>query len=140
MCRVYPLPKRRKWGAVWAPHFLFPLNQDLGFLRGRHGPLVVLDALFEVGFDFLRENLALPKAVADLRELGLHEFVEALLPLAHLIDRHVIDEAVRQGVDDHDLLLNRQRRILGLLEHLYRARAAIELTARGRVEVRRERR
>src|SRR2546430_12984707 len=36
-------------------------------------------------------------------------------------------DLVRQRVDDHDLLLDRHRLILSLLEHFDRARAAIEL-------------
>ena len=53
--------------------------------------------------------------------------------------RHVVDEAVGHRVDDHDLLLDRHRLVLPLLEHFDRARAAIELPLRRGVEVRRER-
>ena len=54
-------------------------------------------------------------------------------------DRHVVDEAVRHRVDDHDLLLDRHRLVLRLLQHLDRARAALELALRRRIEVRGER-
>ena len=91
--------------------------------------LVVLDAALEVRLDLLGEHLALPESIADLRELGLHELVEALLPLAHLVHRHVVDEAVGQREDAHDLLLDGHRRVLALLEDFHRARAAVELTA-----------
>src|SRR5689334_11437368 len=73
--------------------------RDAGVGGRRERLLERLDALLELGLDFLRERLAGADAVTDLRELGGHELLEALLPRAHLVDRHVVDEAVRERVD-----------------------------------------
>src|SRR6185503_5777143 len=87
------------------------------WLRCADRLLVRLDAALEISFDLLRQGLAGAEAVADLRITLRHELVEALLPRLYLRNRHVVDEAVRHRVDDHDLLLDRHRLVLRLLEH-----------------------
>ena len=50
----------------------------------------------------------------------------------------VVEVAARHHVEDRDLVLHRQRDVLGLLEHLGRLLAAGQLVAGGLVQVRRE--
>src|SRR5512143_371163 len=76
--------------------------------------LVRLDAASQIGLELLRQHFAGAKSFANLRVALRHELVEAALPLANLRDRHVVDEAVGDGEDDHDLLLDRHRPILTL--------------------------
>src|SRR5512143_1608407 len=126
---------------VFSTDLMRPLSsRPLAIGAGTAGGLLVrLDAAPEVGLDFLRQYFAAAKAVADVRIGRRHELVEAALPLANLIHRNVVDESVRDGEDDHDLLLDGHRPILTLLQHFDRARAAIELASRRGVEVGRER-
>src|ERR1051326_360926 len=114
-------------------------------------PLRRLDALrrheFRLGVgDSLGERLAhrvgkLP-LVADLREglrlLPLEPAVEEGLELAHVLYRHVVEQALRARVDDRHLLLDRQRRVLALLKELPQASAARELDLRRAIEIRAE--
>src|SRR3954462_13393922 len=109
-------------------------------LARARGLLERFDSAPKVRLHFLRQVLRLPQRVADLWEASAHELEEAPLPVAHVLRRHVVEEAVRDGVDDHHLLLDGHRLILPLLQYFDGARAAIELALRGGVEVRRERR
>src|SRR4051812_7923903 len=107
-------------------------------LARARGLLVCIDSTAQVRLHFLREVLRLTQRVADLWETRAHELEEAPLPAAYVLRRHVVEEAVRDGVDDHHLLLDGHRLILPLLQHFDGARAAVELALRGGVEVRRE--
>ena len=71
--------------------------------------------------------------------MRLHEFQEALFPSTDLRDRQRVQQTVRYGVNHHHLFFDRERRVLPLLENFHRARAAIELTLGGGIEVGRER-
>src|SRR3954469_25933780 len=93
--------------------------RDAGGLRGRYSFLIGLDAAAQISFDLLRQRLAGAKVLANLRVFRRHELMEAALPLANLRRGNVVDEAVGDGEDDHDLLLDLHRLILALLEHLH---------------------
>ena len=64
---------------------------------------------------------------------------EVGLEPADVLDRHVVQVAVAARPDRDHLLLDRERRVLRLLEQLDQPRAAVELRAGGRVQVGRER-
>src|SRR6185503_9043813 len=118
---------------VFSTDLMRPLSsRPLAIARGL---LVRFDPPAQVGFDVLAQLLLGPDRVAHLRILRLHEVVEAPLPIPQLRGVDVVEEAVRHGEDDHDLLLDRHRLILSLLQDLDRAGAALELTLRGRVQV-----
>ena len=67
--------------------------------------------------------------------LRLEEAIQLLLVAAHVVDGDGVEEALGAGVDDHHLLLDRQRLILRLLQDLDQPAAAIELRLRRLVEV-----
>src|SRR5205814_4190401 len=69
---------------------------------------------------------------------GRHEVAEPLLPGLDLRDRDVVQVAVRYGENDHDLLLDRHRLVLRLLQHLHDAYPARELLLSRLVELRAE--
>ena len=64
----------------------------------------------------------------------VEEAIQLLLEGAHVLDRDRVEVAVGRGVDDRDLLLDRQRLILRLLQDLDEPAAAIELRLRRLVE------
>src|SRR5690606_14978878 len=105
---------------------------------GQEGLLVRLDPGDELLLDLRSEILLGPDRLPDLRVLRRHVLVEPVLEGTNPLHRNVIQIAVRHGVDDHDLLLDRHRRVLRLLEHLDGALPARELLLRGRVELRAE--
>src|SRR6185437_9385181 len=124
---------------VFSTDLMRPLSsRPLAMARGAGALLVFLDAAAKGFFDLLGQHLAGAEPLADLWVARAHELVETALPLAHARHRHVVDEPVRHGEDDHDLLLDRHRLVLALLEHFDRARAAIELPPGGGVQVRRK--
>ena len=59
----------------------------------------------------------------------------SVLKLADVLDRDVVDVPGGTGPENRDLLLNRQRVVLPLLEDLGHDLAALDLLAGGRVEV-----
>ena len=65
---------------------------------------------------------------------GIDVLQEARLELLHAVQRHIVQEALRAGVDAHHLLLDRHRLVLRLLEQFDQARAAVELPLRGLVQ------
>src|SRR5690606_3354422 len=96
---------------------------------------VLADRLDELLLGLVREILRRADRLAHLRIAVTHELVETRLPDADLIHWHAVQVAVRHGVQDHDLVLDRHGRVLRLLEHLDRALPASELPLRGRVQV-----
>src|SRR5207249_2668918 len=64
-----------------------------------------------------------------------HIFVELALELAHLRHRQIVNVAASSGEQDQNLLAERQRLILVLLQHLNQVLAAIELCLGCLVEV-----
>ena len=64
-----------------------------------------------------------------------HELDELVLRRADVGDGDFVEEAVDAGVEDRHLLLDRERRVLRLLQHFDQPGAAIELLLRRLVEV-----
>src|SRR5256885_1950260 len=60
----------------------------------------------------------LTQLLEDLRSLRLEEAIELLLELLDPRRRNIIELALRRGVEDRDLLLDRQRLVLRLLDDL----------------------
>src|SRR5262249_56443165 len=83
-----------------------------------------------------------PFLVGALGEPGrvppLHPRQEELLEWADLINGNIVEQALRAREDDGDLLLDRQRHVLPLLEQLDHALPPRELRQGGLVEVRAE--
>src|SRR5262245_50119356 len=77
--------------------------------------------------------------VCDLRKqlgvLALQVRGDELLEAADLLDGKVVDQALRAGEEDRDLLLYGQRRVLALLQHLDHSLAAGQLLLGRLVEV-----
>ena len=69
------------------------------------------------------------------RSRSIDVLVQALLELAQLIDLHVVEQALRAGVDDQNLLGERQRLVLSLLQDFRQALAAGQLLLRGFIEI-----
>src|SRR5262245_6812442 len=105
-------------------------------LRGRRERLPELfQRLVQVRLDRVVDLLLLGERGEQARLARVEEAVQLRLVGAHLIDRNRIDEAVGGRDDDDDLLLDRQRLILRLLQHFDEPAAAIELVERRLVEI-----
>src|SRR5881296_3802119 len=89
--------------------------------------LVFLDRALQLSRKVFGERLAGADLLTDFAVLRRHELVEAALPVPDRVHRDVVQETIRHGEDDHHLLLPRHRLVLRLLQHLDRARTAIEL-------------
>src|SRR5206468_2314391 len=83
----------------------------------------------------VRELLAVADLGEDLRRAALEPGVEEGLELADRVDRQIVEESLRTREDDDDLLLDRQRLVLPLLEELDHALTPRELHLRGAVQV-----
>src|SRR4029450_5363476 len=68
--------------------------------------------------EILRQLLLRPDAVEDTGVLGLEEGVELAFVALDGVHGNRIEVAIHRRVDDGDLLLDRQRRVLALLHHL----------------------
>src|SRR2546427_12521936 len=97
--------------------------------------LVFLDRALQLSRTVFGERLAGADLLTDLGVLRRHEVVEAAFPIPDRVHRDVVQEPVGHGEDDHHLLLYGHRAVLRLLQHLDRARTAIELPLRGGVEL-----
>src|SRR5882762_5578981 len=86
--------------------------------------------------EVVAQHLAAPDLLADVGMLGRHEVAESLLPRPDLVHRHVVEIAVGGSEDDHDLLLDRHRLELRLLQHFHQAHTARELLLRRLIELR----
>src|SRR5712692_10566720 len=75
---------------------------------------------------------------AYLRVAGIHKAVERGFPLDHFIEAHIIQVAIGSGVDNHNLLLYLDGRVLRLLENFGQALAAIDAALGSLVQVGRE--
>ena len=74
-------------------------------------------------------------ALAKIAMTGAEPFDQFVFEPANVVDRDRIEVAVGAGVDRHDLLFDRHRRVEALLQQLGEAHAAIELRARQRIEI-----
>src|ERR1039457_3622448 len=95
--------------------------------RGRH-----------LGLQFVVEGLLFANLLKDAGMRVLHEFIELPLKWPALLDRQVVEGAAGAGIDGQDLLLDRHRAVLPLLEDLGEALPASELLLRGLVQLRAE--
>ena len=68
--------------------------------------------------------------------VGVNVLVQRLLELGHLLDRDVVHQASCARVDAEELLVQRERLVLGLLEQLLKPRAAFQLAPRVGVQLR----
>src|SRR5581483_2980875 len=71
--------------------------------------------LVQLRFEIVVENLFLGDGREHARAMRVEEAIEPLFVRADALDRNRVEEAVRRGVDDRHLLLDRQRPILRLL-------------------------
>src|ERR1044071_3686731 len=96
--------------------------------RGRRGEaLELLNRGLHTGREVVRQTPPGADLLPDLRMLRRHEVEERLLPALDLLDRDVVEIAVRDGEDDEDLPLDGHGLVLRLLQHLDDARPAREL-------------
>ena len=73
--------------------------------------------------------------LAHVGVAGVHVLEQLGLEAAHVLDRDVVQVAVAAGPDGDDLLLDRDRLVLALLEQLDHAGPPVQLVPRGLVEV-----
>src|SRR5436190_3004764 len=100
--------------------------------------LEIVDGLLELGL--FRE---LPRVADRGQQVGMtgaEEVVELALEAPDVLDREVVEVAVRAGEDRDDLELDRHRRVQRLLEQLREPVATVELGLRHPVELGPERR
>src|SRR5262245_30488891 len=100
--------------------------------------LPVVHRLGERGAEIVGELLLVGDLGEHRRVPPLHPGQEEFLERVDLVHRHVVEQALRARVDDGDLLLDRQRHVLSLLEQLDHTLAPRELGEGGLVEVRAE--
>src|ERR1700730_14158607 len=96
---------------------------------------VSLDHRLQLGGGFLAEIAAVADRVENVDVLAPQQREQAILELAHLVDRKRIEVAVGAGPDHHDLLFHLQRRELRLLQKFGEARAAVEQALGGSVKI-----
>src|SRR5262245_46046050 len=100
------------------------ISMRLGICLYRRGhfadeaDLELLDRTPHLGFQFLVQRLLGLDFLEDSRVGALHESIQAFFELAALLDREIVEISLGARVDDHDLLFERERMILALLEDL----------------------
>ena len=100
--------------------------------------LELLDHRPNVLLDLGRPLLLLQDAVRDVLPDRVHVAVQVALELADLVFRNVVEVARGAAEDDHDLLLDRDRLVLRLLQHLHQPLAAAQLPLGSLIEIRAE--
>src|SRR5216684_8994889 len=110
----------------------------------RLGIATLRELLGEVGQEGLQlvvvllDDLALVADRGQDRAFGAQRVEQMALVLADAADRQAIEEAAGPGVDRGNLLLDRHRLVLALLQQFGQALAARQQALGGGVEVRRE--
>src|SRR5882762_10216904 len=97
--------------------------------------LELLDRLSDFGFEIFVQGLLGPDVLKDVAVGVLYELVQVLFKLTALLYRKIIQIPLGTRIDDHDLLFERHRLVLALLEDLHEAAAAIELVLRALIQV-----
>ena len=97
--------------------------------------LCFLDYSGHLGFEIVVQNLLFHDRVEQARVRGVYILVESFFEFANLLDWQIVEDAAGSGKDDQNLLGERQRRELALLQQFDQALAAIELLLRGLVEI-----
>src|SRR4051794_37487127 len=107
---------------------------------GRRGERLAefLEGRVQLALQRIVERLFLGELRHHRRAAGIEVAIQLDLVDAELLDRDRVEIPVGRGVDDRDLLLDAERLILRLLQHLDEAAAAIELVQRRLVEIRSE--
>src|SRR6266550_1510469 len=109
-------------------------RDDLGKERFAEGGKRIVEALG----DLVGERLGLAELLEDLRLFSLEKAVELVLEVLQPRRRDVVQLAGRCRIEDRDLLLDRERLVLRLLDDLAQLLAAGQLVAGRLVEIRRE--
>src|SRR5579864_4509835 len=107
--------------------YRFPLRCELLFC--------FLNQVLQLRFQLIVENLLFHDRPQNSGIGRIDVLVQLFFELTHLVDRHVIEESAGARHDDQDLLRERQRRELVLLQQFDQALTAIQLRLRGFVEV-----
>src|SRR5579884_1066198 len=111
----------------------------LGRLVGElHSRVEFLDSILQGGLRLLGQLLLVLDGLTDLGMAGVHETVEAGLPLRDAVNGNGVEVSVDGGVNDLHLLVERERRVLRLLEDLGHSLSSIEPGLSGSIEVRAE--
>src|SRR5207302_8067082 len=105
------------------------------FFAVRMALLEVLDHRADVLLDLGRPALLLQDALPDALADRVHVPEEIALELLHGLPGDVVEIAGGAAEDDHDLLLDRHRLVLGLLQHLHETLAPTELPLRRLVQI-----
>src|SRR5882762_7340056 len=98
----------------------------------------LLERRQKLTLELLVDHLLGANALEQLGVGRLQEGVELLLVGRELVDRELVHESAHGREDDNDLLLDRERHVLALLEQLGEARAALQDVAGNLVEIARE--
>jgi hypothetical protein len=78
-------------------------------------------------FGVLAELFGFPDGVQDIRMMPADVSEKVGLESTHVVYRHIIEMTPRAEEDRHDLLLDRHRRVLRLLEQLGKSGTSLEL-------------
>src|SRR3712207_3605990 len=112
---------------------------DPGFRWGDGGLRKRLREIADDGLEPPRrvvvESLGLAKLAENVRMVVPEMAEQSAFETGDGVDRHVVEEAVHARIDGDDLLLDRHRVELRLLEQLGEARAAVEEALSRGVEV-----
>src|SRR5438552_16339769 len=98
----------------------------------------LVEEILELVLGRARELAVLADGVEDVGALALELGAVALLEARDVVDRHAIEIAAHAGEDHRDLLLDRERAELRLLQQLGQARAARQQALRRRIQIGRE--
>src|SRR3954471_16001601 len=90
-----------------------------GLARGGERLAELLQGLIEIRLDRIAQLLLGRERREELRAARVEELVQVRLVGAHVLDRHGVEITVRRRVDDDDLLLDRERLVLRLLQHFH---------------------
>src|SRR5207245_2981138 len=104
-------------------------------LRSSKGLGEGVDLRLQLGAQVVRQRLLLADAVEHVLAGRAHVAEQAMLELADLVERQLVEIAVDAGKDHRDLFLDLERRELRLLQQLRQARTAVQKALRGGVEV-----
>src|SRR3546814_10642544 len=89
--------------------------------RSGEGLGEVFEYRLQLLFDVRRQGLRLADALQHVAVLAAHQAEEGLLETGDGIDRHLVEIPLHAGIDRDDLLFDRQRLVLGLLQQLGQA-------------------
>src|SRR5579872_299936 len=106
----------------------------LGQFRDEAG-LEFGDRVFQARAQAVVERLLIADLIANVAVRVVDEPVQFLFELPALFHRQIVEERLRSGENDDDLLFESQRLILTLFENFHQVFAAVELVERRFVEI-----